>query len=87
MIFKIIQGKITLHCDSQSAIHLVKNPTLHGHLKHVDIKYRFIRKVVEEGRILLEKIDTNENPTDMLIKSIKTEKFGWCKTSLGLLKM
>ena len=60
--FKIIQGKVTLHCDSQSAIHLVKNPSFHDRSKHIDIKYHFIIKTVEEGRILLEKIDTNVSP-------------------------
>ena len=85
--FKMMQGNITLQCGNQNSIHLVKNPTFHDHMKHIDIKYHFIRKVVEEGRIMLEKIDTDENTTNMLTKLTKTKKFEWCKTSLGLLKM
>ena len=64
----------------------MKNPTFHDDMKHIDIKYHFIRRVVEEGRILLEKIDIDENTTDMLTKLVRIENFEWCKTSLGLLK-
>ena len=85
--FKMMYRNITLHYDSQSTIHLLKDSTFHDHMKHIDIKYHFIRKVVEEGRIMLEKIDTDENTTNMLTNPTKTKKFEWCKTSLGLLKM
>ena len=63
---------VTSHYDSKSAIQLVKNLTFHDHTKHVDIKYLSIRKVVEERRILLEKIDTDENTVDMLTNPIMT---------------
>ncbi|KAL6322893.1 hypothetical protein AAG906_021027 [Vitis piasezkii] len=38
---------LTIYCDSQSAIHLMKNPTLHERSKHIDVKYHFIREVIE----------------------------------------
>ena len=41
---------------------------------------------MEEGRILLEKIDTDENIADILMKLVRREKFEWCKNSMGLLK-
>lgn len=31
------QQKYTLHCDSQSAIHLSKNPSFHSRSKHIDV--------------------------------------------------
>ena len=51
--FKMMYMNITMHSDNQSGIHFVKNPTFHDHNKHIDIKYHFIRKVVEEGRIIV----------------------------------
>ena len=33
----------TLHCDSQSAIMLAKNPVFYAKTKHIDVKYHFIR--------------------------------------------
>ncbi|MCO5567424.1 hypothetical protein L7F22_021115 [Adiantum nelumboides] len=34
-----------LHCDSQSAIQLARNPIYHSKTKHVDVKYHFIREL------------------------------------------
>ena len=31
-----------LHCDSQSAIMLAKNPLFHAKTKHIAVKYHFI---------------------------------------------
>ena len=86
--FNMIQGKITFDRDSQSVIQLVNNATFHDRTYHIDINLcHFIRNVVEEGRIFLEKIDTDEKTTYILTKPTKTKQFEWCKTSLGLLKM
>ena len=54
---------VSVHCDSQSAIHLARNQnTFHRRSKHIDIKYNFIRDEVEHKRVILKKIDTKENP-------------------------
>ena len=34
-----------LHCDSQSAIQLARNPVFHSKTKHIGVKYHFIREV------------------------------------------
>ena len=38
----------TLCCDSKSAIELTKHPVFHGRSKHIDIKFHFIRNLVNE---------------------------------------
>ena len=38
----------TLHCDSQSAIMLAKNPIFHAKTKDIDMKYHFIRDILED---------------------------------------
>ena len=43
----INNSNLTIYCDSQSAIHLIKNPTFHERSKHIDVKYHFIREVIE----------------------------------------
>ena len=71
--------------DSQSAIHLAKNSALHSKTKHIQLQYHFIRSVLEDGRLKLEKIHTNENPVDMLTKVVTREKLNSSSTSVGLL--
>ena len=40
----------TLYSDSQSAIHLAKNSTFHSRTKHIQLRYNFIRLVLEDGQ-------------------------------------
>ena len=45
-----------LHNDSQSAIFLAKNSAFHSKSKHIQTKYHFIRYLVKDKLIILEKI-------------------------------
>ena len=38
-----------LHSDSQSVIHLAKNVAFHSRTKHIQLRYHFIRYVLEDG--------------------------------------
>eukprot|EP00253_Pinus_taeda_P009603 PITA_09603 len=84
--FGRLQDNIKLFCDSQSAIHLAKNPAYHSKSKHIPIKYHFVRQVITERRVSLEKVHTKENCADMFTKPVLLEKLRWCLSSLGLQK-
>ncbi|KAH9752597.1 hypothetical protein KPL71_014753 [Citrus sinensis] len=69
------QQKIPVFCDSQSALHIARNPTFHSRTKHIGVQYHFVREVVEDGSVDLQKIHTKENLADILTKPINTDKF------------
>ena len=46
----------TLHCDSQNAILLAKNPIFHAKTKHIEVKYHFIREMLEDKLMKLVKV-------------------------------
>ncbi|KAD4982213.1 hypothetical protein E3N88_18884 [Mikania micrantha] len=73
-----------LYCDNQSAIHLGKNPVLHGKTKHIQLRYHFIRGLISDGTLMLEKIRGTENPADMLTKVVTLDKLKLCVASTGL---
>ena len=67
----VLSKNVRLMCDSQSAIHLAKNQVHQARTKHIDVRYHFVRDVVEECRISLTKVHTDENPADMLTKVVE----------------
>ena len=73
-----------LYSDIQSSIHLVKNSSFHSNTKHIQLKYHFIRSVLDEELLKLEKIHTSQNPADMLTKGVTREKLSSCSVSIGL---
>ena len=74
-----------LHSDSQSAIFLVKNSAFHSKSKYIQKKYHFIRYLIEDKLVILEKIYGSKNSADMLTKGVTIEKLKLCTASIGLL--
>ncbi|KAL5538278.1 hypothetical protein UlMin_045948 [Ulmus minor] len=70
-----MHDKVEVFCDNQSSIHLTKNQMFHERTKHIDIKLHFIRDVVSQGTVSVEKIYTDENPSDMMTKPVTGAKF------------
>ena len=73
-----------LHCDSQSAICLAKNPVHHDRTKHIARKIHFIRDIIEMGLVKVLKIHTSLNPADMLTKTLPGSAFEKCLKTLGI---
>ena len=73
-----------LLCDSQSVIHLAKNPTSHGKSKHIDARYHWIRDVLVDKELELEKVHTDDNGADMLTKALPVGKHIACCSFAGL---
>ncbi|XP_038981679.1 secreted RxLR effector protein 161-like [Phoenix dactylifera] len=76
------QDRLDINCDSQSALHLARDQMYHERTKHVDVRYHFIRDLVENGDVRLQKIYTAHNPADMFTKPITAVKF---RTFLNLI--
>eukprot|EP00253_Pinus_taeda_P005608 PITA_05608 len=80
----LVQEAIRIDCDSQSAIFLAKNPAYHSEEKHIDVQYHFVRDMIEDKKVLLVKLDTLKNTADALTKSVSSEKFSWCRETMGV---
>jgi hypothetical protein len=46
-----------------------------------------MRDMVERKKVLLEKVDTLENITDSLTKSVSVVKFSWCREAMGIVSL
>ena len=83
----IVQDHVDVFCDSQSAIHLAKNQVHHSRTKHIDVRFHFVREILDEGTILLKKIGTADNPADMLTKIVTRIKFEHCLSLINILRI
>jgi hypothetical protein len=43
--------------------------------KHIDIRYHFVRDIIEKGLVKVCKISTHNNPDDMMMKNVHVAKF------------
>ena len=55
----------------------------HDRMKHVDVRYHFVREVIARGNFKVNKIHTNDNPA--YVFTVVT-KFSLCLNLVGLLK-
>ena len=74
MKVSIKQGKSLIRVDNQGAMNLAKNPVHHQRTKHIDIKYHFIRLEIQEGRINVEYVPTEQNMADVFTKAASKNK-------------
>ena len=81
------QGPMPLHSDSQSAIALARNEQLHARTKHIDIRFHFIRYVIEAGKIVIDYCPTEDMVADTLTKALPSAKAKHFASALGLRKV
>jgi hypothetical protein len=83
-LFDIELDATGICCDNQSCIKLSVNPMFRDKSKHIQIKYNFIRDVVEKGAVKLHYVATNEQVADVLTKPLSKVKIEYFKDKLGL---
>lgn len=74
----------TLFEDNQSCIHIASEPCDQKRLKHLDIRYHFIRECIQAGEIRVEYLPTQKQVADMFTKSLPTRSFQIHRLTLGL---
>jgi hypothetical protein len=70
--------------DNQGAIASASNPTAHQRMKHVDVKYHFIREQVENGEVVVKYCATRDMVADFLTKPLSAECIQRHKKTLGI---
>ena len=73
--YGITQDTVVVYCDNSSAIDISKNPVQHSKTKHIEIRYHFIRDLVEKKIVTLEYIPTERQNADIFTKPLDRSKF------------
>ena len=79
-----IKSASTLNMDSQSAISVAKNPEHHGRMKHLDLRFYWLRDCVDEQVISPQYIPTADMAADILTKALPRQKVEVCRKLMGL---
>jgi hypothetical protein len=73
-----------IYRDNQSTVFLTKNHGHHSRTKHIDIRFHFIRNLVENGTVEIRSCYTEKQLADMFTKALKKEQFYWNRSRLGI---
>ena len=74
-----------IHCDNQSCVKLSENLVFHDKSKHIEIKYHYIRDMVQRGAVKLQYVAMEEQIVDVLMKPLGRVKFEYFREKLGVL--
>jgi hypothetical protein len=78
------KDQIKIKEDNESCIKLSKNDTSHGRMKHVNLKYHFIRDYVQDGTLLLEYCSTDKMLADMFTKPLGLKQFTYLRNEMSI---
>ena len=67
----INQDLLKINCDSMSDVYLAKNQEYHARTKHIDVRFHFVREILDEGDIELLKFTQRRIPQISLLR--------WCQ--------
>lgn len=83
-VFAPFAGPTPLNSDNQSAIALARDHQYHARTKHIDIRFHFIRWVIEDKKIQLIYCPTDDMIADALTKALPSPKVKHFASALGL---
>lgn len=66
---------VMIYEDNQSAIKVCRNPEFHKRLKHIDIRYHFIRDKINDKTVSLKYIPTKLQLADLFTKPLSLSSF------------
>ena len=75
---------IPICSDNQGSIFITSNPVTEKRSKHINIRYHYIREVIQRKLAELYFIDGESNPADLLTKNLGHVKFQKFRAMLGL---
>jgi hypothetical protein len=75
---------ITIKCDNQAVLALIKNPVAHARTKHIDVAHHYIRDRVQRGEVDFVYCASATNASDFLTKALPGAAFRSCLEVCGL---
>ena len=82
---KIPCESIPLLVDNQSAIKLARNSEFHKRSKHIDVRYHFVRDILNRKLISISYVESKEQLADIFTKPLTKQTFCYLRKRLNVL--
>ncbi|KAE8241390.1 hypothetical protein A4X13_0g7436 [Tilletia indica] len=76
------QVPFQIHTDNEGTRSIARNPEAHKRTKHIALRYHAVRERAKAGEIDVIRVDTHDNPADVLTKSLPGPKLVDARTKL-----
>ena len=86
-LFDLQLDATCIYCNNQSCVKLSENPIFHEKSKHIEIKYHYIKDMVQRGAVKLQYVAMDEHIADVLTKPLSRVKFEYFMEKLGVLQI
>ena len=70
--------------DNQATIKLISDNQYHKRTKHIDVKFFFVRELVEDGKLKVGFVPSEENRADICTKPFAKPTFQKLRTMVGV---
>ena len=80
-----VDGPSDIYIDNQSALSVAKNPEHHGRMKHLDLRFFWLRDAVSQKVISISYIPTGDMTADLLTKALSRQLVEKHRREMGLI--
>ena len=82
-----ITKPVTLYCDNTSVINMSKNHVMNTKTKHIEIKYHYLRELVQGKEVKMEYDNTKEQIVDIFTKSLPKDAHECLRGKVGVIPL
>ena len=79
-------ARTTISTDNIAAQFIANNRVFNNRTRHIDIRYMFIRDLMEEETINLDRVESSNNVADIFTKALSYETFTIHRRNLGVVQ-
>ncbi|KAG3012430.1 hypothetical protein PC121_g15203 [Phytophthora cactorum] len=85
-VFPEMKTQLRQCIDNQAAFVMATNPTYSRRTRHIELRWHYVRDQIAKKTVELWKVKTDDNPSDMMTKTLASERFEALGKMIGLTK-